>query len=95
VLPEKQEVLVVFLSQVHVPCRLPQPLPIIRSMERHADRTKLQLLTEILLEFEEAGYAMRYLNSKGQIAWKATPRMLAGLANAEQEARDDAEHDLF
>jgi hypothetical protein len=32
---------------------------------------------------------MRYLNSKGQIAWKATPRMLARLADAEQEARDD------
>jgi hypothetical protein len=31
--PEKQEVLVVSLTQLHVPCRLPQPLPIIRSIE--------------------------------------------------------------
>jgi hypothetical protein len=59
------------------------------------DCTKSQLLSEILHEFEEAGDAMRYLNSKGQIAWKATPRMLTRLADAEQEARDDAEHDMF
>ena len=58
-------------------------------------RTKSQLLSEILHEFEEAGDAMRYLNSKGQIAWKATPRLLTRLADAEQEARDDAEHDMF
>jgi len=31
--PGKQEVLVVSLTQVHVPCRLPQSLPIIRSIE--------------------------------------------------------------
>jgi hypothetical protein len=57
--------------------------------------TKSQLLSEILHEFEQAGDAMRYLNSKGQIAWKATPRMLTRQADAEQEARDDAEHDLL
>jgi hypothetical protein len=32
---------------------------------------------------------MRYLTKKGDIAWKATPGMLARLADAEQEARDD------
>ena len=39
--------------------------------------------------FEEAGDAMRYLNTEGEVAWKATPRMLTRLADAEQEARDD------
>jgi hypothetical protein len=34
-------------------------------------------------------------NVRGRIAWKAAPAMLARLADAEQEARDDAEHDLF
>jgi hypothetical protein len=63
--------------------------------DEHTDRTKSQLLGEILRQFEEAGYAMRYLNSKGQVAWKATPRLLTRLADAEQEARDDAEHDMF
>jgi len=59
------------------------------------DDTKFELLNDILREFEEAGYAMRYRNSKGQIAWKATPRLLTRLADAEQEARDDAEHHMF
>jgi hypothetical protein len=36
-----------------------------------------------------AGDAMRYLNAKGEISWKATPRMLTRLADAEQEAIDD------
>ena len=66
-----------------------------RRQDERADRTKSQLLSEILHEFEEAGDAMRYLNSQGQIAWKATPRLLTRLADAEQEARDDAEHHMF
>jgi predicted transcriptional regulator len=65
-----------------------------RRQDENADRTKFQLLAEILREFEEAGHAMRYLNSKSQISWKATPRMLTRLADAEQEAREDSEHDL-
>jgi hypothetical protein len=35
--------------------------------------------------------AMRYLNTKGKMAWKATPGMLSRLADAEQEAIDDME----
>jgi hypothetical protein len=46
-------------------------------------------VAQILRGFEEAGDAMRYLNTKGEIAWKATPGMLSRLADAEQEARDD------
>ena len=64
-----------------------------RRQDGREDCTKSQ--SEILHEFEEAGDAMRYLNSKSQIAWKATPRMLTRLADAEQEARDDAEHHMF
>jgi hypothetical protein len=54
-----------------------------------SDRTKSELIAQILCEFEEAGDAMRYLDRKGRVAWKATPRMLSRLADAEQEARDD------
>jgi len=32
---------------------------------------------------------MRYLNSDGRVAWKATPRMLTKLENAEQEVIHD------
>jgi hypothetical protein len=52
-------------------------------------RRKSDVLAQILREFEEAGDAMRYLNADGRVAWKATPRMLTRLADAEQEARDD------
>ena len=52
---------------------------------------RTELLAQILGKFEEAGDAMRYLNTKGEIAWKATPGMLSRLADAEQEAIDDME----
>jgi hypothetical protein len=54
-------------------------------------RSRTELLAQILGKFEEAGDAMRYLNTKGEIAWKATPGMLLRLADAEQEAIDDME----
>jgi hypothetical protein len=54
-------------------------------------RTRSELLAQILRKFEEAGEAMRYLDTKGEIAWKATPGMLIRLADAEQEAIDDME----
>jgi hypothetical protein len=50
---------------------------------------RTELIAQILRKFEEAGEAMRYLDNKGEIAWKATPGMLTRLADAEQEARDD------
>jgi hypothetical protein len=50
---------------------------------------RTELLAQILRKFEEAGEAMRHLNTKGEIAWKATPEMLSRLADTEQEARDD------
>jgi hypothetical protein len=52
-------------------------------------RSRSDLIAQILGEFEEAGDAMRYLNTKGEIAWKATPGMLSRLGDAEQEAKDD------
>jgi len=57
--------------------------------EREVAGTRTQLIANILCECEEAGDAMRYLNSKGQIAWRATPEMLSRLADAEQESEDD------
>jgi hypothetical protein len=62
-----------------------------RTRDEHDGSTKSQLLGEILHEFEKAGDAMRYLNSKGQVAWKATQRMLTRLADAEREVEDDWE----
>ncbi len=39
----------------------------------------------ILQEFEACGEAMRSLNGRGQVIWKATPQMLERLAEAEAE----------
>jgi hypothetical protein len=59
-------------------------------IKNHASgRTRTDLVAQILRKFEEAGEAMRYLDTKGEIGWRATPAMLSRLADAEQEARDD------
>jgi hypothetical protein len=46
--------------------------------------------SELLSDLEADGDAMRYLNSKGQIAWKATPSLRDHL----NDLRLDAEADL-
>ena len=46
-------------------------------------------IAAILQVFEQRGDAMRSLNRRGQVVWKATPEMLEKLADAEAEA--DAE----
>jgi hypothetical protein len=56
---------------------------------RGPDRPKTELIAQILSAFEEAGDAMRFLNASGRITWRATPKMLTRLADAEREARDD------
>jgi hypothetical protein len=53
------------------------------------DRSRSDLIAQILGEFEEAGDAMRCLDADGRVGWKATPRMLTRLADAEREASDD------
>ena len=55
----------------------------------HADRTKRQLVAQILRKYEQRGDALRRLNKQGKIAWKASPRFLMMLADAERDARDD------
>jgi hypothetical protein len=51
--------------------------------------TNRQLLAQILQQYERRGDAMRYLNEQGKIAWKASPRFLSMLADAERDAQDD------
>jgi hypothetical protein len=53
-----------------------------------------EMLVSILREFEVAGDAMRYRDIDGNIVWKATPKMLENLADAELEAEDELEDDL-
>ena len=58
----------------------------------NANRTRAELIAEILREYEQSGDAMRHLNAKGNIAWRASPAMLRKLADAEREVEDDMEN---
>jgi hypothetical protein len=56
---------------------------------RNLGRSRRALTAEVLVEFERAGDAMRYLDRNGRIAWRASARMLNRLADAERDARDE------
>jgi hypothetical protein len=57
----------------------------------HINLTKQQLLAQILRRYEERGHAMRCLDKQGKVVWKASPRFLAKLADAERDAQDELE----
>jgi hypothetical protein len=57
----------------------------------HDNITKQHLLAQILRKYEKRGDAMRCLDNQGKVAWKASPRFLTMLADAEREAQDDLE----
>jgi hypothetical protein len=57
----------------------------------HPNLTKRQLVAYTLREYQERGDAMRCLNKRGRIVWKASPRFLSMLADAEREAQDDSD----
>ena len=51
--------------------------------------TKRQLVVQMLRTYEQRGDAMRCLDNQGKVAWKATPRFLTMLADADREAEAD------
>jgi hypothetical protein len=55
----------------------------------HQSLTKRRLVAQILLTYERRGDALRCLNKDGRIVWRASPRFLSMLADAERDARDD------
>jgi hypothetical protein len=57
----------------------------------HINLTKCQLVAQILRQYERRGDAMRCLDNQGKIAWKASPRFLTMLADAERDAQDELE----
>ena len=57
-----------------------------------ANRTRAELIAEILREYERHGDAMRYLNAEGQNRLESELlRCFTRLADAEREAEDDLE----
>jgi hypothetical protein len=48
---------------------------------------------EVLADLESSGDAMRYLNSKGRIAWRATPDLRDYLTDLRLDAEADFRHE--
>jgi hypothetical protein len=55
----------------------------------HPNLTRRQLVAQILREYERRGDALRCLDGHGRVVWKASPRFLSMLSDAERDARDD------
>jgi hypothetical protein len=55
----------------------------------HPNITKRQRVSHVLLVYERRGNAMRCLDKRGRIIWKASPRFLTMLSDAECDALDD------
>ncbi len=56
--------------------------------------TRGVVLAEVLGDLEAAGDAMRFVDAKGRIAWKATPRLRDYLQDLELEAEEDLEDEF-
>lgn len=52
-------------------------------------KAKTESIVEILREWEAQGDAMRYVGRNGLICWKATPRFLEHLRDAELDAIEE------
>ena len=56
--------------------------------------TRDRVFAEVLAELEANGDAMRFVNAKSRIAWKATPRLRDYLQDLELEAEEDLEDEF-
>jgi hypothetical protein len=52
-----------------------------------------RVFSDILADLESDGDAMRYVDSKGRIAWKATPDLRDYLNDLKLDAEADLEHE--
>ena len=53
--------------------------------------TRDRVFAKVLAELEATGDAMRYVNPRGQIAWKATPNLRQYLKDLQLDAEADLE----
>jgi hypothetical protein len=51
------------------------------------------VFAEVLADLESEGDAMRYLDSRGRIAWKATPDLRSYLLDLKRDAEADFENE--
>jgi hypothetical protein len=52
-----------------------------------------EVFRDALIALESEGDAMRYLDSKGRVAWKATPELRDYLNDLKLDAEADFEHE--
>ncbi len=52
-----------------------------------------RVLAEILADLEIAGVAMRYVDARGRVAWRATKRLRDHLEDLRLDAESDFEHE--
>ena len=90
-----------------VKCTMIKPIPMDKILTEYADQAyktarlrrngvhtaRNGVFAEMLAELEAAGDVMRYVNSHGRVAWKATPRLRDYLRDLELDA--EADHDDF
>ena len=65
-----------------------------RLMRNGVQSTHDRVFAEMLAELEANGDAMRFVDAKGRIAWKATPRLRDYLQDLELEAEEDLEDEF-
>lgn len=53
--------------------------------------SKTDLLAKILTKYEERGHAMRYVDTQGRMAWKATPWLRGLITDLENDVRLELE----
>lgn len=63
-------------------------------LRRNGVKTTRDVLAELLGDLEASGDAMRFVDAKGRIAWKATPRLCDYLQDLELEAEEDLEDEF-
>lgn len=61
------------------------------SRRKWLPEAKTEAIVQILREWEAEGDAMRYVGQSGQICWKATPKFLDRLHDAELDATGELE----
>jgi hypothetical protein len=60
---------------------------------REDDRARNAVLAELLSSLEECGDAMRYVDAKGRIAWRATPCLRDIIKDLEEDVRLEFEEE--
>jgi hypothetical protein len=63
----------------------------VRLRRNSVQRTRNRVFSEVLAQLEASGDAMRFVDAKHRIAWKASPRFRQHLNDLEVDAQGDLE----